>query len=103
MNEELESFRSDLYLEIGLESHVSGLFTEESFFNVVADKLSSAGVVDNAQYSNYKNSKLGIRVDGYSWNELERTFNFIISDVSSSEFEIETLTNTKSFCTSVLV
>jgi hypothetical protein len=95
MNEELESFRSDLYLEIGLESHVSGLFTEESFFNVVADKLSSAGVVDNAQYSNYKNSKLGIRVDGYSWNELERTFNFIISDVGSSDFEIETLTNTE--------
>ena len=94
MNKELESFRSDLFLEIGLESHVSGLFTEESFFNVVADKLSSAGVVDNAQYSSYKNSKLGIRVDGYSWNELERSFNFIISDVGSSDFEIETLTNT---------
>lgn len=95
MSNELKAFRSDLFLEIGLESHVSGLFTEESFFNVVADKLSNAGVVDNAQYANYKHSRLGIRIDGYSWNELERTFNFIISDVGSSEFDIETLTNTE--------
>lgn len=95
MQSELSEFKADLHQDIEIESTFENQFPEESFFTVVTEKLSDAGILDNVEYCPYKNTQKGIRIDGYCWNELERTLCGIVTHLSSGPEELDVLTNTE--------
>ena len=51
--------------------------------------------MDNVDHTLFKDSAKGIRVDGYSWNELERTLCLIIVHLSSDASELDKLNQTE--------
>lgn len=83
--ENLTNFRSDLLNRLKLNSLEGQTFEEESFFVEVSDLLEDAGILDNIEYAPYRNSNKGMRLDGYAWNELERTLNVIVCHYSGDE------------------
>jgi hypothetical protein len=95
MQSELSEFKADLHQDIEIESTFENQFPEESFFTVVTEKLSEAGILDNVEYCLYKNTQKGIRLDGYCWNELERTLCGIVTHLSSGPEELDVLTNSE--------
>ena len=93
--DELSQFKKDLYQDIIIDSAIDEVFPEESFFDVSCRLLEDAGFIDNVEYSSFRDSRKGIKVDGYAWNELERTFCAIISDFSDDPDSILTLTKSE--------
>lgn len=95
MQSELSEFKVDLHQDIEIDSTFENQFPEESFFTVVTERLSEAGILDNVEYCPYKNTQKGIRLDGYCWNELERTVCGIVTHLSSGPEELDVLTNSE--------
>ena len=94
MNEETLEYRDELYGYIERDSHEFAVFSEQSFFEFAKDLLSEAGIMDDAEYFPFRSKSRGMRIDGVSWNELERTVRIIIVDFSNDISELSTLTNT---------
>jgi hypothetical protein len=94
MNELIE-YKNEVFNTIAIDSDASEIFPEESYFEYVSDLLSSAGILDNVEYCPYRNTKKGIRIDGYSWNALERTICGIVVNFTNEPDVVDTLTNTQ--------
>ena len=94
MNELIE-YKNQLFNAISIDSENNEVFPEESYFDYVSDLLSSAGILDNVEYCPYRNTRRGLRIDGYSWNALERTICGIVVNFTNEPDLIETLTNTQ--------
>jgi len=94
MDNLLES-KNKIYQTIAINSDINEVFSEESFFYYVSELLSDAGILDNIEYRPFKNTRKGMRIDGYSWNALERTISGIIVDFSNTPDELQTLTNSQ--------
>jgi len=93
--DELLEYKNEIYNAISIDSGTRRVVPEESFFEYVGDLLSNAGILDNVEYTPYKNTKKGIRIDGYSWNSLERTICGIVVNITHEPDVVETLTNTQ--------
>jgi len=93
--DELLEYKKRIYNEISIDSDVNEIFPEESYFTYVSDILSNAGILDNVEYTPFRRTKAGIRIDGYSWNALEGTICGIVVDFSNEPDVIEVLTNTQ--------
>lgn len=93
--DELLQYKKELYNAISIDSDINDVFPEESYFSYVSDILSDTGILDNVEYSPFKRSAAGIRIDGYSWNALEKTICGILVDFSDNPDGLETLTNTQ--------
>ena len=93
--DELLDYKNEIYNAISIDSGARRVVPEESFFEYVGDLLSNAGILDNVEYTPYKNTKKGIRIDGYSWNSLERTICGIVVNITHEPDVVETLTNTQ--------
>lgn len=93
--DELLEYKNEIYNAISIDSGTRRVVPEESFFEYVGDLLSNAGILDNVEYTPYKNTKEGIRIDGYSWNSLERTICGIVVNITHEPDVVETLTNTQ--------
>ena len=91
--DELYEYKQKLFNAISIASDTDEVFPEESYFEYVCDLLSEAGILDNVEYCPYKNTRKGIRIDGYSWNSLERTICGIIVNFTNLPDVIDTLTN----------
>ena len=91
--DELLEYHRELFdlCAIGAEANES--FPQESFFDFVSELLSNAGILDNVEYCPYVNSRAGIKIDGYSWNELEKVISIICIDFTNDRDELETLKN----------
>lgn len=89
--DDLLEYKQDLVNRIRLESNDSALFEEEGFFKVSTDMMSEAGILDNVAPAAYRNSSKGMKVDGYSWNELERTLTGIVVSYDGDEDYIGTI------------
>ena len=90
----VEEYNQDLFNRIQISTEVNSTFAEEEFFNETSTLLSEAGVLDDVEYTPFKNSKRGMRIDGYAWNDLEKTINIILLKYSNLE-EVETITQTE--------
>lgn len=88
-------FKRKVVLDSKRVAETNLTFPEEAFFDYVTELLSSSGYLDNIEECPYRNSQKGLRIDGYSWNELERTFTGIITDFDGEEDELQTLTQSK--------
>ncbi|MEH6544381.1 MAG: AIPR family protein [Porticoccaceae bacterium] len=93
--DELLEYKNEIFNAISIDSDTNEIFPEESYFEYVSDLLSNAGILDNVQYCPYRNTKKGIRIDGYSWNALERTICGIVVNFTNEPDVVETLTNTQ--------
>ena len=91
MENELLEFKKHLHLDIEIGSEYEQSFPEESFFEVAVTRLGEAGFLDNAEHSLYKNTQKGLRIDGYGWNELERTLCLIVVHVSADAESLDKL------------
>lgn len=93
--DELKEYKNTLFQSITVESDTNAVFPEESFFDYVSTLLADAGILDNVEYCPYRNTTRGMRIDGYSWNSLERTICGIVVNFTNELDVIETLTNTE--------
>lgn len=81
----LAQFKCDLVNEVKLSAEKDLCFEDEKFFEIVTDLISEAGILDNIEYHPYRNSNKNMKIDGYSWNPLEKTLNAIITDYDDFE------------------
>tara|TARA_B110000114_G_scaffold170289_1_gene194964 strand:+ start:425 stop:2542 length:2118 start_codon:yes stop_codon:yes gene_type:complete len=93
--DELQAYKNELFNITSIDADANEVFPEESFFEYVSELLGSAGLLENIEYCPYRNSKRGIRLDGYSWNPLEKTISGLIVNFTNQADVIDTLTNTK--------
>ena len=93
--DDLLEYRHEIYNGISIDADANERFPEESYFEYVTDLLSSAGILDNVEYRPYKNTRKGIRLDGYSWNALEKTLSGIVVNFGDDQDTLERLTKTE--------
>jgi hypothetical protein len=93
MSETLE-YKKDFLNKVRLAAENDYSFEQEAFFEFASNLLSEAGILDNVEYSPFVNSSKGMKIDGYSWNELEKTLTGIILHFDGDD-EINTLTMTQ--------
>mgnify|MGYP000029128793 CR=1 FL=1 len=89
--ETLQKFKNELINGVKLSAEKDLCFEEEKFFELVSESISEAGILDNIEYHPYRNSNKYMKIDGYSWNPLERTLSGIITDYEDCE-DIYTIT-----------
>ena len=82
--DELLEYKNELFNIASIDADANEIFPEESFFEYVSELLGSAGILENVEYCPYRNSNRGIRIDGYSWNPLEKTISGIIVNLQMS-------------------
>ena len=91
----LLEFKNEIFQIASIDADANEVFPEESFFEYVSELLGDAGILDNVEYCPYRNSSRGIRIDGYSWNPLEKTICGLIVNFTNESDVINTLTNTE--------
>jgi hypothetical protein len=91
--DELLKYHQELFDLCSIGAEANATFPQEGFFEYVHEMLGEAGVLDNIEYCPYVNSRLGIKIDGYSWNELEKVINIICLDYTNERDDIQSLTN----------
>lgn len=91
--EPLLQFKNELINGVKLSADKDLCFDEEKFFELISESISEAGILDNIEYCPYRNSNRYMKIDGYSWNPLEKTLSGIITDFEDSE-DIQTITKT---------
>ena len=84
----IEECKQDLYNELRIAADVDSDFLEDSFFEYVEKLLSDAGIYENIQKGYYGNDNLGIRIDGYNWNPLEKILSAFIIRFSGTEEKV---------------
>ncbi|KZY40861.1 hypothetical protein A3733_22930, partial [Pseudoalteromonas shioyasakiensis] len=91
--EQLLQFKDELINGVKLSAEKDLCFEEEKFFELVSESISEAGILDNIEYHPYRNTNKYMKIDGYSWNPLEKTLSGIITDYEDLE-DILTITKT---------
>ena len=87
---ELQDFKEDLLNLIQVGADVDGNFSESIFFDNISEALCEAGQYDDIQRDTYINSRKGIKIDGYNWNQTERILSAVITKFSN-EKELTTI------------
>jgi hypothetical protein len=93
--DDLLAYKNELYSIANIDADKNEIFPEESFFEHVSELLSEAGILDDVQYCPYRNTYKSMKLDGYSWNALEKTICGIIVNFTNEPDHIDTLTNTQ--------
>ena len=91
--EQLLQFKDELINGVKLSAEKDLCFEEEKFFELISESISEAGILDNIEYHPYRNTNKYMKIDGYSWNPLEKTLSGIITDYEDLE-DILTITKT---------
>jgi len=91
--DELLEYHQELFDLCSIGAEANATFPQEGFFEYVHEMLGEAGVLDNIEYCPYVNSRLGIKIDGYSWNELEKVINIICLDYTNERDDVQSLSN----------
>jgi hypothetical protein len=91
MASELIDFKKELHQDIALDAAIAELYPDESFFDLVSSILGDAGIVDGMEYAPYRDSTRKIKIDGFSWNELEKVFSGVIIHLGDEPLNVETI------------
>jgi len=91
--DELLEYHKELFDLCTIGAEANATFPQEGFFEYAHEMLGEAGILDNIEYCPYVNSRLGIKIDGYSWNELEKIINIICIDYTNERDDVQTLKN----------
>ena len=82
---ELQEFKKELLNQIQIAADVGGIFSNDAFFDITSELLTEAGNYDDIQKDSYINSRRGIKIDGYNWNQMEGILSAIITKFSNDE------------------
>ena len=93
--DDLLDYKNELYNQANIGANANNMFPEEVFFETISELLSNAGILDNVEYCPYRNTNKGMKIDGYSWNALEKTICGIVLNFTNEQNIINTLTNTE--------
>lgn len=93
--DDLLDYKFELFNQANLGADLESVFPEETFFEITSELLSEAGLLDNVEYCPYRNTSKGMRIDGFSWNPLERTICGLLVNFTNQPDVIETLTKTE--------
>jgi hypothetical protein len=88
---DLLEYKYELHQDITLDSVIAESYPEESFFDLMSGILNEAGIVDDMEYAPFRDTRKGIKIDGYSWNELERVFCGVIVCLSDDPQEVSSI------------
>jgi hypothetical protein len=88
--DKLNEFKRELINGVKLSANKDECFEEEKFFELIADAISEAGILDDIEHNPYRNSARHMKLDGFSWNHLEKTLSGIITDYEDDE-NVETI------------
>ncbi|NQZ28181.1 MAG: AIPR family protein [Colwellia sp.] len=91
--DDLLEYKNELFNSANIDADANEIFPEESFFEYVSVMLAEAGILDNVEYCPYRNTRKGLRLDGYSWNALEKTICGIIVNFTNEPDVLDSLTN----------
>jgi len=91
--DDLLEYKNELFNIASIDADANEVFPEESFFEYVSELLGESGILDNVEYCPYRNSTRGMKIDGYSWNPLEKTICGLVVNFTNESDLIETLTN----------
>ena len=91
--DDLLEYHQELFDLCSIGAEANATFPQEAFFNYTHEMLGDAGILDNIEYCPYINSPKGMKIDGYSWNSLEKVINIICVDYTNERDVIETLAN----------
>ena len=92
--DELTTYSEDLFNRIIIATEANSTFPEEEFFNISSEILGEAGVLDDIEYHPFKNSRKGMRMDGFSYNQLEKSINIIVIKYTNHD-QPEVITQTE--------
>jgi len=90
---ELLEYHQELFDLCSIGAEANATFPQEGFFDYTHEMLGQAGILDNIEYCPYVNSRRGMKIDGYSWNELEKAINIICVDYTNDRDVVESLNN----------
>jgi phosphosulfolactate phosphohydrolase-like enzyme len=93
--DKLLEYRDSIFETVPVDSNGNIAYPEESFFLYVSGLLSNSGILDDVEYCAHRDTSKGTRIDGYSWNSLEKTICGIIVNFKNTADEVETITNTQ--------
>ena len=91
--DDLIEYHQEIFDHCSIGAEANSTFAQEGFFEYGNEMLGEAGQLDNIEYCPYLNSRLNIKIDGYSWNELEKSINIIYIDYTNERDVIKTLTS----------
>jgi len=92
---ELEDYKTELFNEIDRDATEEECQPAEVFFRKVTMMLEEEGAIDNIEYTPFRRTPRGIQIDGWGWNETEKTIYGVIVTWTNQPDRIETITNTK--------
>ena len=75
---DLNNYREEFLNRIRSAAESQGTLLEEEFFHSTTSMLSEAGYLEDIEYKDYRNTRLGLRIDGYNYNPLEKQVSAII-------------------------
>ena len=75
---DLNDYRKEFLNRIRAAAESQGTLHEEEFFRLTISMLSEAGYLEDVEYKDYRNTRLGLRIDGYNYNPLEKQVSAII-------------------------
>ncbi|MEL0636394.1 AIPR family protein [Marinomonas sp. TI.3.20] len=93
--DDILEYKNELYSISNIDADKNSIFPEESFFEHVGEMLSEAGILDDIEYCPYRNTRKGMKLDGYSWNPLEKTIYGIVVNFTNEKDHIDTLINSE--------
>jgi hypothetical protein len=93
--DELLEYKHELFSQANLGANVNDVFPSEVFFELTTELLAESGILDNVEYCPYRNTSKGMRIDGFSWNPLEKTICGLIVNFTNDSDVIATLTKTE--------
>jgi len=91
---DLEEYRKEFLNGIRAASESQGTYLEEEFFLNTTSLISEAGLLDDVEYKDHRDTRKGIRIDGYNYNKLEKQVSAIILHFDGED-ELKTITKSE--------
>jgi len=96
--DDLFQYNKDLINQAINSSSSNETLSSQEFYSITTSLLSEAGVVDNVSEEDsfhHRNKNIGTQIDGWSWNDLEKTIYGIVTEFHDDPDEIKKINRTQ--------
>ena len=94
---DLLEYHNDLINQAIASTDANESLPAQEFYTIATSLLSEAGVLDNVSEEDsfhHRNPNFGTQIDGWSWNELEKTIYGIVTEFNNNPEEIKNINRT---------
>ena len=92
LNDELLEYHQQLVTHAIISADANNSLPDREFYSIASSLLSDAGVIDDVSEAgsfHHYNKHYGTKIDGWGWNELEKTVYGIITEFNEDSEEIK--------------